>query len=524
MFHAAPPFVWWSYLPLIGLIVAPTLWVVYEWQRLSRNLDDPALPDRLLAAHTHWLTGTVTVWIVAGVIWSWTAVFFLPAVVAFFLAGRYDFRRLFFGERCSVGTYPGFVLRYFLALSGHALALIAAPVLPTLPTDPVHQRLVLAACVALLTLWNRYSLQMMLRLLMASPLDDPPLADALQRVHAKTTLPPIQLCRIGPPGFVWANAFAIAGVRGRHVAFSRTLLERCTTEELAAIHAHELAHHEYFTDARLRTYERLGYVQVLLVIPASLLMLRFREVSTLLALIWPLVTFAFVYARLTKIHANELESDRRGAELCGDPEALISALAKLHAIARLPKRWESNAHKHPSLARRIQALRASAASGDRAPDIAPLVIPCVDAGAFVIIDDTGIRWLSGVPAGTAPDPRELTLHASTSRRWTYADLRHLTIASPSARQPSAWRLDERSGERTTIPIAPDALIAAHAALDVADRHLEPPSVTGGSDRVMAALLVLLALAAGPAWSVLLVAGVSAPGPGARGSSRAVSRR
>jgi Zn-dependent protease with chaperone function len=67
--------------------------------------------------------------------------------------------------------------------------------------------------------------------------------------------------------------------------------------------------------------------------------------------------------RAAKSQQHETESDLRAAALCGDPEALVRGLVKLHLHARIPRRYDvdiERAASHPSLVRRIQAIRAGA--------------------------------------------------------------------------------------------------------------------------------------------------------------------
>ena len=100
---------------------------------------------------------------------------------------------------------------------------------------------------------------------------------------------------------------------------------------------------------------------------------------------------------LARQQAHEAESDRRAVELCGDGLALARALTKLHALARLPRRWPLEMERtasHPSLARRIQAIEAAA--GIPSP---PLASPVVAAGRvpgrFVVLGAERIEWLEG---------------------------------------------------------------------------------------------------------------------------------
>src|SRR6185436_2220743 len=103
--------------------------------------------------------------------------------------------------------------------------------------------------------------------------------------------------------------------------------------------------------------------------------------------------------------SHETASDLRALELTNDPDALIRALTKIHVLARMPRRWAhefERAATHPSLARRIQAIRTRATL-ESARLRTPTVIAAATAGAFVALDDARAYWFDGVPAETPAD-------------------------------------------------------------------------------------------------------------------------
>src|SRR6185369_6571792 len=93
---------------------------------------------------------------------------------------------------------------------------------------------------------------------------------------------------------------------------------------------------------------------------------------------------------------HETESDLRAAELTGDPEAVIRALTKIHAFARLPRRYDAEFERHtthPSLARRIQAIRTAGGTA-----LAAIDESAVFAGAqgdSVTFHDRQLEWRDG---------------------------------------------------------------------------------------------------------------------------------
>ena len=63
---------------------------------------------------------------------------------------------------------------------------------------------------------------------------------------------------------------------------------------------------------------------------------------------------------------REREADALAVEWTGDPELVIRALTKLHTLAGTPGRLKPSDEflsSHPSLAHRIEAIRARASGG-----------------------------------------------------------------------------------------------------------------------------------------------------------------
>src|SRR6185436_4049018 len=79
--------------------------------------------------------------------------------------------------------------------------------------------------------------------------------------------------------------------------------------------------------------------------------------------IWPCAVVVALFQVASRRQKNETASDLRAVALTGDAEALARALIALHTIARVPRRWGQERERqstHPSLARRIRDIRASA--------------------------------------------------------------------------------------------------------------------------------------------------------------------
>lgn len=177
------------------------------------------------------------------------------------------------------------------------------------------------------------------------------------------------------------NAFA-TGRDPAHAAVAVTtgLLSMLTREELAAVMAHELAH--------VRNRDTLIMTLVATIAGAISMIANFGmffghdsegRPSALAAILAVIVApFAAMIVQLAISRTREFDADRAGAEICGSPRALASALAKIAAPAqRIPdevsrrnpaaaqlyivptavSEWFST---HPATERRIAALRALA--------------------------------------------------------------------------------------------------------------------------------------------------------------------
>jgi hypothetical protein len=110
--------------------------------------------------------------------------------------------------------------------------------------------------------------------------------------------------------------------------------------------------------------------------------------------VWPIVLFAFMALRAQQRQAHETASDLRALALTHDPDALIRALSKLHACARVPRRWDTEFERHathPSLARRIQAIHAAAGTAPAALNEAA-TFAGMDGGSAVTFFDDRLVW------------------------------------------------------------------------------------------------------------------------------------
>lgn len=244
--------------------------------------------------------------------------------------------------------------------------------------------LVIAAAMNLFAWWG--SDRMVLAMNGARPIgpdEAPELTALVARLaqRAGLPMPALYLIEVDQP-----NAFA-TGRDPAHaaVAVTRGLLQRLTPEELAGVIAHELAHIRNRDTLTMAVTATLAGAITMLANFAFFFRGSSREGPGLigtLALMF-LAPLAAALVQMAISRTREYAADRAGAEICGNPLWLASALARLEALAaRLPNPpAEANpaeAHlfivnplsgrgmdnlfsTHPSTENRIAALRALAA-------------------------------------------------------------------------------------------------------------------------------------------------------------------
>jgi heat shock protein HtpX len=166
--------------------------------------------------------------------------------------------------------------------------------------------------------------------------------------RAQLPMPKVYILKIPQP-----NAFA-TGRDPEHAAIcaSTGLLERLTAEEVAGVLAHELAH--------VKSRDTLTMTMAATIGGAISMLSQYLQVSALFGrrgsgaggwiaslgamLIAP---FAALLAQMAISRSREYAADRLGAEICGNPEWLASALLKIDAAVRAGAS-NPNAEAHPA--------------------------------------------------------------------------------------------------------------------------------------------------------------------------------
>jgi Zn-dependent protease with chaperone function len=450
----------------------------------------------------------VLVFIPSGIAWA------LPLLLLAYLAGGFPARRALFGETWGFAAYLAHVVRMLLAFGGFWLLVMAAPGI----VDWARPRewTVAGALSLLLLAWGFLHDRVLLRLLRAAPLKRPDLTPRLEAIAAESTAPMPRLFVIGPPEARWANALALPSTGRPAVAFTRTLLEMLEADEIAAIFAHEQAHLEHFHRGRVI---RLGLIQAAVVllgtVGAAAAFSRLGSAPLAVTVGWPLVVGLGLVVRVARHQAHEAESDRRAAELCGDPAALGRGLVTLHQLALFPRRqapehehWES----HPSLASRLRALRALAdqhpgdvveASGPPPSDVC---LAGAAPGAWLVLEREQAHWLEGVTPETPREPGSLRDAAPRGRSLAYGELVELRL-QPRGRDGHVVVATDRAGASWSLALAPGEGHAAQVALDAVDHRLSPTSAAPRTYRLVASLVA----AAGTLMALLAFSAALVPG-------------
>ena len=355
----------------------------------------------------------------------------------------------------------------------------------------------------------------------ARAIQEPEWSEGFRRVlaSARVALRP-GLWRAGPRGARVANALALPSLHGPHVLFTETLLECLDEEERTAVLAHEVSHLELFTRSLLVRWQWGTFAAIAtaaMVFPATeRVPAEWRWVG---GIAWPLVVLVTLTSRGRVIRAQEEPSDRRAVELSGNAEAVVSGLVKLHETARLPRRW-AMAHEqhasHPSLARRIRAIRAAAGQPPAQVPF-PVVLRGTDGSAIVLEADR-VRYLTKAPA-SEETLDGLLAGAASAMALPWTDVGELRVDARGTRVPGLVLADRR-GTRWTVALAAADVPRVQAALDAVDERL-PAVLPAGAGRVRLARVVLVALCAlllvALPWSSALIVAALAllvPGPAA----------
>jgi Zn-dependent protease with chaperone function len=495
---------------ILALMPAVVSWLA--GRGLARQVEDRSLPERLLF---HQRRNGVVMGVAAtaiGVISPVALLWAAPLLFTSQLLAGYPLRRALFEDTWSAGTYLSFFHRLTFGIFGFWILLAALPFLASLagPLDWLAG----AVLAAVLIVWERHYARVLRACLRAAPLEDGPMRDRCGALALAFGMPQPEYLRVDLRGGIVANALALPSLRGNGVVFSDTLLTRLSLDEVAAICAHELAHFEYFNPVRLR---RLRAVSLTLILMAALMTPMARVAglaeSALPSIIWFGALAAALAARAKDKQRQETVCDQRAVAVIGDGEPLISALSKIYALARIPRRMEGRqeqAGSHPSLSRRIRDIRTAAGSPP-APLTSPVSIQSSDGRASATFEASALHWVE---------------HAGLTHVLSYGHLTELRL-EPHGRRGPRLRASNSAALKWEMTVAPADVARLQDVLDRVDGQLgdapAPRGIPAGVGRLFVLFTSLLALSLGqiavsviallawfvPATPLLSAAGVAA---------------
>ena len=499
---------------------APAVYTWWSGRAIRRSMDDAALPELLLARQRRIVQVTLVAIIASAFTTAPTG--FSLLVLLGVLAAQYPVRRAVYGDTWPFWQYARFTTFSWIAFGGLwlfpliASSLVVQIVRAWIP-DPSSRQTMFGLALGVLAsltyvVWSRRFPRVWLALHQATPIDAaserapllPRFRAVLERSGDRLSSHPT-IHRYGAPGGQVVNAAALCSLYGRAVAMSDTLLANLDDDEATAIFAHEIAHHEHYSDALLRKRRRITWVLALLLVVVPPLQLASGGRYALAIDTLFLFAIVLLIARGQRRHrTHETECDLRAVDLTGDADAVIRGLTKIHALSRMPRRFSQEferAATHPSLARRIQAIRAHASVAELSPE-GPTVIAATTPGVYVALDDARSYWFEGVPDDTPLDVAVLRERATSYRALAYRDLGELRLAAERPRMLVASDLTRRSW---SVGVRDDDVARVQSALDRVDAKLghaphERAAASVNTARTVAALLLIATMLAG-IWGV-----------------------
>jgi Zn-dependent protease with chaperone function len=485
-------FAWWAAISIALLPAALNWWWTHA---LRASADSAALPERHLAIAQRVSAATFLCSVVIGVLLGWNGVWIVLLELLALGCTRYRTRRALLGETWPLHRYLAWRMRVTFGVSGFVWFLAFAPALVATSTDA--HRWTMAGITLLIGLaWHHWYGRVIIAAIGASRLSRLDLEGPFEEVIRRSQVPPQPVWRAGEPGGVFANALALPSLNQTGVIFFDTLLERLTLREITAIFAHEIAHLEHFTRRRMiRAYAVTTALMTVLIVSAAAGGRFVRDFEVWMPAASFIIVFIGLWLRARRMQPKETEADLRAVELCGDAEALIGGLTRLYAINHIPRRWSATMEQqatHPSLARRINAIRRHASPSPPPVAIERVVVASPDPGrlAFIDRDRVGFLWYDGSAPQAADD---LFDSARRAEMVAFSDLRELRLAAAG---PATLTLNavDRRGHRWSMSIHERDAAQIQTTLDRVDHLIVAPVATDHQVSRRVIMLVVVAFA------------------------------
>jgi Zn-dependent protease with chaperone function len=494
-------------LVLVVLLI-PLVMALVWGRRLAALQGETGLPERWLAYAS--AVSKVGLFCAMAVV-ALGGLFTLPILLLLLLlsaAGTFSARRKILGESWSLGSYLGFVLRFPLPLAAFWILLAAAPA--TIASFGPCQLWGGLLFGLVLAIWSLGLGRFVRALMGAREVDGPALGARFAQLVSRSELlsrgsAPV-LLQAGPRGGVWAAHFGLPVRRRPFVVVSNLLLEKLDLDELTALLAYDLASIEHHSRGGLFRELRAWLLIATAVCCVPLAGQIDASFASSVGFFWFLFTMV-MFSRLAVANQQIVpQLDRRAVELCGDPEALVRALTKVHALSNTPRRWDQEFEKgaaHPSLASRIQAIRQLA--GFVPQELGEeVVLESRESGRYAILGPEQVWVLEGVPAGDL-DAAALRQRAAGSRAFAYRTLKGLYLKVGIGGR-AVLCVAPAEGQEVRLALAADAVARAQSALDAVDGKIVPQASGRSHLQVVAVIggLLLNMAAVSPAIPAVLV--------------------
>lgn len=496
---------------LIALVPGVVVW--WTGRRIAGRTNDPALPE-LLWAHRQ----------------RTRSVFLTSFFLAIFLGGRHAFWAApLMGVGMTIGVNP---LQRALGIEsaplirqlwsnaksivgglGFWITLTIVPEI-VLSIGPRYRALGLLF-IPLLLAWEHWYQKIWLRAHDAEPITDEALVSRFVAIDARAGIASPSVYRVGGSDARFVNAVALPAKREPSIGLGNALIELLEPDEVAAIYAHELSHIEQFGRRKVRRHQLITRSLIIASVALPLgVALAAPGVAWVVPWAWPLVALSALAYRGRGSKNRETESDLRAAALCGDAEVMIRALVKVHVHGFIPRRWDVDFERqasHPSLTRRIQALRGETAQSPASPQT-PMLLQTAREGSVVAFDSARAYWFDGVPAD-AKEFDAIRAHAMSSRSVAWSELVELRVVARG--DDRAVQAKHRNGDSWSVPLDSSHVEPMQKALDLVDVRLgrELGKRTSLDMRLVATLMIVAILWTSQVSVLLIPAIVAAFRPG-----------
>ncbi len=477
---------------IVALVPGIAAW--WTGRRIAARATDPVLPELLFARSQRLVNISTTAFVATAFVGGRHAYWGALVITASMIAGGYPLRRALGLETDGLVRHLWRSAKSIVGGLGFWLLLLVTPEI-VLALDP-RDRLFSLLLIPILLAWENWYPRIWLWLHDSRPLSGDELLSRIDAIVARAGIIAPRVYRIGGTGTRFMNALAFPSVQHPSIGLGNALVELLESDEVAAIYAHELSHIEQYSRRKIRRLQALTRAQIVIAVLAPLIALKVApSFAFVVPWLWLAALVGTMIWRSRQRKAQETESDARAAELCGDPEVVVRALIKVHVHGFIPRRWSVDVERgatHPSLARRIQALRGESAVSTAVVS-GLTVLATAREGSTIVFDNTRAHWFDGVPAGTALELEALRAHATSARSVTWPDLVELRVETKG--DGRALKAMHKNGDSWSVPLDATHIEPVQKALDVMDvrlhRDLGKAPVFG--TRLVSALLVVAIL-------------------------------